>query len=129
MSLYHNCPICYQSVRHPQQVTCGGADCRDGWKHLNSAARLKKQNLASLSPSERAYCLAVGPTPDELEAQEQMQAQLNAEVLEYHAAEQKKQTPAFIRDMFNPDNLKSLVKDKEDTDEKNELPNASKTTP
>lgn len=120
----HSCPICYASVRHPQQVTCGGRDCRDAWKHLNSAARLKRENLASMSPSERAYCLSQGPSPDEIEAQSAQHEQLDSELAEYQHQQEKKRDSGFLpkslREMLI-NNAPISTPKKEDPDEKNEL--------
>ena len=61
------CVICFQPVPY-RQNTCGSRECLESWKFLGRDARLKHKNLASMSPSERAFCLSQGPTPDELEA-------------------------------------------------------------
>ena len=100
----HNCPICYRPVRHPQQVTCGGRDCRDAWRHMNSDARFKRQNLASLTQSERAYALTQGPSSEELEAQAEQQALLDSEVAQYQEQQKKKEVPQFLRSMLDPAN-------------------------
>lgn len=118
---YHFCVICYCEVIHPQQTTCGSSECRDAWKHLGRDARTRHRNLATLSPSERAYCLAQGPSVEELEDRAQRREQLDADLIEHQAQQQKKEAPAFIRDMLNPANFKGLIKD----ETKEESPSAN----
>ena len=105
MPSYRNCQcaICYMELKRPQN-TCGSRECRDVWKNLGRDARLKHLNLASMSPSERAYCLTQGPSPEELEAQAASREQLNNDVEEYQQQQQKKQDSGFmpksLRDML-----------------------------
>jgi len=66
-----------------------------------------------MSPSERAYVLAAGPTSDELEASATAVEALETDIGDYHTAQQKKETPKFLREMMNPDNLKHLIKQEE----------------
>lgn len=106
MPKYHFCPVCFAPVRHPQQTTCGGAECRDAWKNMSSATRLKRANLATYSPSERALILAQGPSPEELEEREQRQALLDEQLTEHQSTQNHDARPAFIRDMLSPDNFK-----------------------
>lgn len=108
----HVCKICYAPLPR-DQVTCGGLDCRDAWKFLNSAARRKHTNLATMSPSERAYVLAAGPSNEELEAQAAQREALQDNVEEYQVQQQKRETPKFLQEMMNPDNLKHLIKEEE----------------
>ena len=99
----HVCKICFTSLPR-DQVTCGGLDCRDAWKFLNTEARRKKINLASMTPAERAFCLSQGPSPEELEAQATAREQLDNDVEEYQQQQQKKQDSGFmpksLRDML-----------------------------
>lgn len=101
---YHFCVICYAPVRHPQQTTCGAAECRDSWKHLGRDARARHMNLATMSPSERAYCLSQGPAPEEAQQRLASQQVLDDELAEYEQQQAKKATPAFIRTMLDPAN-------------------------
>ena len=104
---YHFCPICFADVRHPQQTTCGGNDCRDSWKHLNSVARKSRANLATLSPSERELILMQTP-----EVRPNIDyTQLESDLAAYEAAQKPKESPQFIREMLNPENLP--IKEKE----------------
>ena len=57
-----------------------------------------------MSPSERAFCLSQGPSPEELEAQATAREQLDNDVEEYQQQQQKKQDSGFmpksLRDML-----------------------------
>lgn len=113
------CVICFQPVPY-RQNTCGARECLESWKFLGRDARLKHKNLASMSPSERAFCLSQGPSPDELEAQEASRKQLDNEVEEYQAAQQKKVDSGFmpksLRDMLiaNAPVVNSVVNSKKE---------------
>ena len=126
---YHFCVICYSPVRHPQQTTCGAAECREAWKHLNRDARLKHTNLASMSPSERAYCLLEGPSIEELEAKTLAQNQLNADITNYDQAQQKKADSGFIPKTLRDMLLTNAPIKQEDTNEENELSTTPLKTP
>jgi len=113
------------ALNRPQN-TCGSHECLDAWKHLGRDARLKHKNLATYTKSERALILSQGPTYDELEAQAAQQAALDNEVLEHQTAQQKKETPKFIREMFNPNNL---INTGGDPIAQNELPRTAEEAP
>lgn len=54
----HVCVICYQKLPRAQK-TCGSLECTDAWRNIRGRdARLKRSNLATLSPSERALITA-----------------------------------------------------------------------
>lgn len=96
---YHFCPVCFNPVRHPQQVTCGGPDCRETWKHMPSALRLTRSNLASLSPSERELALQQ-PDTAELERREVAREQLATDIATQKEATARKSNQDFFNDLM-----------------------------
>lgn len=131
---FYNCAVCFYPLINSQRHTCGAKQCLDQWKEWGKFApeRQKKQkNLASMSPSERAHALSQGPDIEELEASASQRAILDAELEDYKQQQQKKhESPKFLRDMMNPDNMRHLIvetsKPKNEGGETNE---ASRTDP
>lgn len=130
MPSYRNCAcaICYMELKRPQN-TCGSRECREAWKFLGRDARLKHLNLASMTPSERAYCLASGPSQDELEAQASQREQLDNDVEEYQQLQQKKADSSFMPKSLREMLITNAPIKKETTDETNELPAQTPETP
>ena len=122
------CVICFQPVPY-RQNTCGARECLESWKFLGRDARLKHKNLASMSPSERAFCLSQGPTPDELEAALTAREQLDNDVEEYQHQQQKKQDSGFmpksLRDMLLTN---APIKQEETDPDGNTIPTAAPST-
>lgn len=91
----HVCVICFQPLPRAQR-TCGSADCIDAWRNIRSKeGRLKRANLATFTPSERAL----------LEAQAPDEAQPTQEIIDILTA--PKPEPAgskFIRSFLDPTN-------------------------
>ena len=100
----HVCVICYMSLPRAQ-ITCGSPECVDTWHNMKQQSRQKRKNLATATPSERAFILSQTPEPQpDLEFINDLQ--LQAEQIN-----QKKESPQFIREMLNPENL--TIKEKE----------------
>jgi len=75
------CAVCFAPLSRPQN-TCGAAECLDTWRHYSRDTRIKRKNLASYSPSQRALILAQGPTESELDQQAAIREELEAAVEE-----------------------------------------------
>ena len=96
---YYTCAVCFDPLPNSQRHTCGTKRCLDQWKEWAKFApekRRRQKNLSTLSPLERAEMLAQGPSLEELEATTAQREQLDNEVGEYQAAQQKKADSGFM---------------------------------